>query len=235
MAKEIYSVVFLFSSIDYSIALVIFPPGRIIGGEDASIRDFPYQLSLEVRYRHICGAAILNEKHALTAAHCTSNPASAMTISGGSDLLNSPYRKRVDVKRYVVHPEYDENSLEFDIAVLFLLDPLVLNGRTMQPVALPTANDKLSDGTMVKVSGWGVTHQYNSKPSNKLQVVEVPMVNTQKCTYAYRRVHKITGNMICAGYLGKGGKDSCQGRLQLIIRNFNVSFFYRFLCYFYCR
>lgn len=46
--------------------------GKIIGGHDADIAEYPYQLSLCIYVSsHICGASLLNENFAVTAAHCT--------------------------------------------------------------------------------------------------------------------------------------------------------------------
>lgn len=46
--------------------------GRIVGGEDAKIKDVPYQLSLWYLKDFICGASIIHAKWSITAAHCLS-------------------------------------------------------------------------------------------------------------------------------------------------------------------
>lgn len=52
----------------------MFPEPRIVGGAMASFGRWPWQISLRQwrtsTYLHKCGAALLNENWAVTAAHC---------------------------------------------------------------------------------------------------------------------------------------------------------------------
>lgn len=43
---------------------------RIIGGNDISIEDAPYQCSLQKVSVHLCGCAVIKENWIITAAHC---------------------------------------------------------------------------------------------------------------------------------------------------------------------
>lgn len=45
-------------------------PERIVGGDIATIGQFPYQVSLQSYNEHICGGSIISSTHILTAAHC---------------------------------------------------------------------------------------------------------------------------------------------------------------------
>lgn len=48
-----------------------FAGNRIIGGEEARIEDFPYQIALEYGSGYRCGGVIIDASTILTAAHCT--------------------------------------------------------------------------------------------------------------------------------------------------------------------
>lgn len=49
---------------------------KIVGGSEASIGEFPFQISLQrfggLSWSHICGGSIFNQKTILNAAHCVS-------------------------------------------------------------------------------------------------------------------------------------------------------------------
>lgn len=46
--------------------------GRIIGGEETSIENHPYQASIQYFGFHYCGAAVISESYVVSAAHCMS-------------------------------------------------------------------------------------------------------------------------------------------------------------------
>ena len=65
----------LLSSVLLALALIsgsnAAPNGRIVGGVDAAIGQFPHQVSLQREDgSHTCGGSIISENYIITAAHC---------------------------------------------------------------------------------------------------------------------------------------------------------------------
>lgn len=116
---------------------------RIINGMGASIAEFGFTLSLQLRSRHICGASILSQSYALTAAHwwlfdlktcwsramttnklffCSINSTYTLTdftlVSATTDLYFPKERHRLS--DYTHHPQWDLSSSIHSLAVLEL-------------------------------------------------------------------------------------------------------------------
>lgn len=58
------------------------------------------------------------------------------------------------------------------------------------------------------VTGWGATAEYGAT-SKVLREVNVPIISNDDCRKT-KYGNKITANMMCAGFVGKGAKDACQ-------------------------
>ncbi|XP_017773891.1 PREDICTED: trypsin-1-like [Nicrophorus vespilloides] len=180
--------------------------GRIVGGEDATIQQYPYQLSLLFNGNHICGASIIDEYYAVTAAHCTSgSEASSLSIRAGSAALNSGGTV-INVKAIHQNPKYNATTVDYDISVLELAKPLSF-GSKIKKIDLPNQNENVAIGIKVNCTGWGATTE-GGYLSTKLQVVTVNTIGQRECRDAYGS-SAITDRMVCAGVGGK--KDACQG------------------------
>jgi secreted trypsin-like serine protease len=147
----------------------------IIGGQESSISQFPWQVFVLLNEGHgelgSCGGSILDTTHVLTAAHCVdhegatmSYPASDLTvIAGASEVLLSSDEARpassqiVEVKSFRTHPYYMVlPNIKDDVAVLELAEPLELSpSKNTQAISLVPANATPAPGTTLSISGYG--------------------------------------------------------------------------------
>ncbi|XP_055050402.2 chymotrypsin-like protease CTRL-1 isoform X1 [Misgurnus anguillicaudatus] len=185
---------------------------KIVGGQDATAGSWPWQVSIHElsTNSHVCGASLINSDWILSAAHCFpgSHP-SDFVIYLGRQSQQGPNPQEISrtVVQLIRHPNYDTNTQDNDIALLQLSSPVDFTDY-IQPVCLATAGSEFYEGLSCWVTGWGDTSGNETYP-DILQEVEIPIVSNFACNIAYNG--SITDNMLCAGLLNVGGKDSCQG------------------------
>ncbi|XP_018053146.1 PREDICTED: serine proteinase stubble [Atta colombica] len=198
----------------------MFPEPKIVGGERSSFGKWPWQISLRQwrsqTYLHKCGAALLNENWAITAAHCVESvpPSELLLRIGEHDLANEdePYgyqERRVQI--VASHPQFDARTFEYDLALLRFYEPLLPFQPNVLPICLPD-DDETYVGRTAYVTGWGRLYDEGPLPS-VLQEVAVPVINNTVCEAMYKNagyIEHIPHIFICAGWRN-GGFDSCEG------------------------
>ncbi|ERL89374.1 hypothetical protein D910_06745 [Dendroctonus ponderosae] len=187
---------------------------RIVGGSPVNIDNYPYQVSLEYIYSHMCGGAIISNRWVLTAAHCTQlflayTPPSLFTIRLGTSFVESE-GERFTVNQVIEHPGYGNSAHFFDYDMcLIQVSREIVFSNSVQPVALPAPHAPLIPGSRCLVSGWGTLTEGGSSPS-QLHAVEVPLISIESCNEYYQNGLGVTETMMCAGS-PYGGRDACQG------------------------
>ncbi|KAJ9597887.1 hypothetical protein L9F63_011253, partial [Diploptera punctata] len=175
---------------------------EIVGGQNAKIQDYPYQLSLEVKGKHTCGASIVTNDYAVTAAHCVyGHPEIELQLRSGTSFREiGGYLHPFD--SYNVHPKYKDGHNDYDIAVAKVRWQHEFKYQ-MQPVPLASENPRI--GTLGVVTGYGFVNQDGHVLAAQLQQLQVPIVSNDLCKQVAQG--SLTPNMICAGI--SGGEGAC--------------------------
>lgn len=129
--------------------------GRIVGGEEITIQQRPFQVSLLYNGGHYCGGSIVNEDTIVTAAHCAQNAASRYTVRVGSTSRTSGGQV-VGVKSVTNHPKYNSATIDYDAAIIKLSSKLTFSS-TVKAIQLAPNGYNVPDGATCYVSGWGTT------------------------------------------------------------------------------
>ncbi|XP_022051822.1 transmembrane protease serine 4a isoform X2 [Acanthochromis polyacanthus] len=182
---------------------------RIVGGSDALIEDWPWQVSLQQGGQHTCGGSLVSPRWVVTAAHCFTDSKKELSrwrVVSGRTHMSTLGGSHVD--RIIVNGDYDPAKNDYDIAMMRLSSPITV-GEGHKPVCLPPKAFGLAAGDMMTVTGWGYLEE-DGKVSPSLQKAQIPLIDRSVCSSPRVYGSSVTQNMICAGFL-EGKVDACQG------------------------
>lgn len=179
---------------------------RIVGGQEASIKDHPYVVFLaDAKGNQFCGGVIVSSSAVATAAHCASAmSADQLRVVAGRQNEASSDGVVARVARVWTEPGFSDPGKGDDVAVLNLDRKL-----PYQPVNLADQSDSslYEAGTSATVLGWGRTAEGGDR-TNSLRSADLPVVSDSSCSSSYSNYNR--SSMVCAGY-PNGGVDACQG------------------------
>ncbi|XP_006893100.1 PREDICTED: serine protease 44 [Elephantulus edwardii] len=190
---------------------------RIVGGLPAAEKKWPWQVSLQVQDKHICGASLIDHQWVLTAAHCIYGHLEYTAKLGDIHLHHqSATAAVVPIRDIVIHKDYTTiGEITNDIA-LALLDFPVNYSSYIQPVCLPEKTFQVQADTRCWVTGWGKLYE-NDKSKQApliLQETDLNIIRYKECNKILKKYLSSSSDVVREGVVcgyNNQGKDSCQG------------------------
>lgn len=154
----------------------------IYNGQEASPGQFPHQLSLVLSSGfHTCGAVLVQDNVALTAAHCVNpNQPGNYRVRAGQHNLGD-FASEHDIDSITQHENYDDGTGSFsnDIAVLWMASSADTSDPGIGAIACASAaQDPIGDGC--QISGWGEIEDGSSPDT--LRYTDIPVITNEECS-----------------------------------------------------
>ena len=196
--------------------------GLILLEQVGNIASLSVSETAQLQQESTCGASFLGDKWVLTAAHCVEdgNPLGFKMNVGEYDLSDGA-ENAIDIANIYIHPLYDTDSINNDIAIIELVSSV--DATAVQIADVETTEQYAIENSVATVAGWGgrVGYAPNNGPTSDypeiLHKVDLALSTNQQCKEALAATLNtsvnntgITDVMICAA-IPEGGKGSCQG------------------------
>lgn len=189
---------------------------RVTGGQEAYPNQFPYQAGLVVTLatqESFCGGSLISVNYVLTAAHCLDASTFASVLLGAHNVSrNSETTRQIQLlgtRNFKIHQNYNATQFQFDIALLQLTSPAVLNS-AVSLINLPrlAQADTSFASTVATISGWGRYLDSTELLSEVLRYVDLTILDNSGCTPFFGTA--VTAQKICSSGANRVGP--CGGK-----------------------
>ncbi|XP_047023731.1 collagenase-like [Helicoverpa zea] len=185
---------------------------RIAGGLNSYNGEHPYLAGLVITLKtddtSVCSGSLLNHYYIISAAQCwydgEAEGKEMQVVLGTSKLFSGG--KRVFAQSVTLHPYYDMDTLENNIAMIQV--PYISYNSYITPITLPVAYFSSLAGYKAQIMGFGKT--YSGGPldgSTSLRDVNVTVMSNSQCQETYKSL--VTNDIVCSS--GEGGRGACGG------------------------
>jgi secreted trypsin-like serine protease len=175
--------------------------GSVIGGSNANIANHPWVASLRNTATHVCGAVLIGNTRAVTAAHCGGSAVSAYAILAGTSERTvqtcATCALRNPVLSFVRHPDFANNpSVGYpnDVAVVGFYS--IASNVNIKYSTLASADEGDFVGQECVVAGWGRQTAGGAIPTT-LQEGKLTVISHEACQNTWGAA-RISDNQICA-------------------------------------
>jgi secreted trypsin-like serine protease len=190
---------------------------RIINGEsikNKNIHSYFASICLKGTNIPFCGGSYIGKNIIVTAAHCVENqlkPEETIVQFKKNNINHKGISYKV--KKILIHPKYNVDTLDNDIALIFLKGKP--SNRGIKKLLLPIPKQKwlYKTNKKCKILGYGYTENNGNQPYH-LQTALIKIIN-KKDGNSYED-NMITGNMfLAADFMNSNdpsdNKDACTG------------------------
>ena len=199
---------------------------RIVNGIPTVASDYPFIVDVRLYYpgwdivdSSFCTASLIRLKYPatiLTAAHClydiTNQSLAVYLLRSDADAVKSDSNDFIfhSVWKHVVHENYNDSTLDNDIALIFLDEDVSSNSR-LSKVELPTldttTNECCDKNDELQVMGYGADYS-DGPPTDTLEYTNVKFMTRDECIQRFK--HYRTWEYNNCNYT-KGWNYTCNG------------------------
>ncbi|XP_064212738.1 brachyurin isoform X2 [Tribolium castaneum] len=184
------------------------PDVKIIGGSVARRGQFPFAAAIYTSTadgNYFCGGTLLNAQWVLTAGQCVIGVHTFNIHLGATALKgDDPYAVQVSSDTYVLHPDYDPQTLANDVGLIWLRLPVAFSDYLKPIDYLPSS--ELGESSSAMTLGWGQISDEEGTV-NDLRWVNVTSLSNAECKITYG--NQILDSMVCVD--GSYNEGTCKG------------------------